>query len=95
VAWRLASLSARITLVQELRRRGFYVRWHAYEFILYKRGPVGVLLLEPSKARAELICQVGEVEEVAREVGEALRTVAPAVQLHVRVAGGGVKGGST
>ena len=82
--------------MQELRRRGFYVRWHAYEFILYKRGPIGVLLLEPSKARAELICQIGTpVEEVAWEVGEALRTVAPAVQLHVRVAGGGVKGGST
>lgn len=87
MAWRLSALSARIALVQELRRRGFYVRWHAYEFLLYKNGLAGVLLLEPSRARAELLCRSdAPAEAVAREVREALGSVAPDIELIVRVA---------
>ena len=88
VAWRLSPLAARMRLARELRGRGFLVRWHAYEFLLYRRGPVGVLILEPSRGEAELLCRAdAPLGEVERDVREALERAAPGTALRVRVVG--------
>ncbi len=43
----------RVKLAQSLRRRGFYVRMHAYEYLLGFKGHLaGVLLLEPRELKA-------------------------------------------
>lgn len=85
MAWRLSKYTARVELAQGLRRRGFYVRWHAYEFLLGYRGRlVGTLLLEPSRGKATLYCRRGTpLEEVRGAVEEALGEVAGAVELDV------------
>lgn len=76
---------SRLRLLQELKRRGLYARWHAYEYLLgYKGEIVGVLLLEPSRLRATLYLRRGAAGEVAEIVGEALRAVDQAVELEVR-----------
>ena len=78
------SVSSRLRLVEELRRRGLYVRWHAFEFLLAYRGRIaGVLLLEPSRGSCTLYCRscpadlVKQVEEALAEAGvnAALRVV--------------------
>jgi len=89
VAWRLSSVAARIELARKLRERGFYVRWHAYEFLLGYRGQlVGTLLLEPSRGRATLYCTKGApLAEIERALREAVGEVAGGVKLEVVEAG--------
>ncbi|MEM1509810.1 MAG: hypothetical protein QXY49_00615 [Thermofilaceae archaeon] len=69
----LSTLKSRLALVQELRKRGFYVRWHAYEFLLgYNGRLIGTLLLEPSKGKANLflIEYSGVVIQLVKEAVE-------------------------
>jgi hypothetical protein len=89
MAWRLSKFAARIELVRKLRDRGFYVRWHAYEFLLGYRGRlVGALFLEPSKGRATLYCKRGApLAEIQRAPREALSEVAGGVELEVNEVG--------
>ena len=89
MAWRLSKPAARIELARRLRERGFYVRWHAYEFLLGYRGRlVGTLFLEPSKGRATLYCRRGApLTEIERALREALSEVAGGVELEVNEVG--------
>mgnify|MGYP000417190371 CR=1 FL=1 len=89
MAWRLSKFAARIELARKLRERGFYVRWHAYEFLLGYRGRlIGTLFLEPSKGRATLYCKRGApLAEIERALREALSEVAGGVKLEVKEVG--------
>lgn len=81
-------MSKRLELVRELRRSNFYVRWHAYEFLLgYGGRLVGVLLLEPSRSRATLYCRRdAPLEEIEKAVRKSLAAAAAGrVELIVRV----------
>jgi hypothetical protein len=89
MAWRLSRFAARIELARKLRDKGFYIRWHAYEFLLGYRGRlVGTLFLEPSKGRATLYCRRGApLTEIERALREALSEVAGGVELEVNEVG--------
>ncbi len=79
----LSTVRSRLAMVQELRKRGFYVRWHAYEFLLgYGGRLIGTLLLEPSKGKASLFLR--EYSEAAvRLVKEAVEAAGGEVELEV------------
>jgi len=67
------TLQRRMKLVNALRRRGVYVRWHAFEFLLGWRGRIaGVLLLEPLKKKSSLYC-ISFCEELLGVVRESLK----------------------
>lgn len=89
MAWRLSGVAARIELARKLRERGFYVRWHAYEFLLGYRGRlVGTLFLEPSRRRATLYCKRGApLAEIEQALRGALSEVAEGVKLEVAEVG--------
>lgn len=67
------SLQSRMKLLRELKGRGAYVRWHAFEFLLGWRDRIaGVLLLEPLRKRCTLYCWY-YCEELRSIVEESLR----------------------
>ncbi|AKG38356.1 hypothetical protein MA03_02435 [Infirmifilum uzonense] len=82
---KLAIAVNRLRLAHELRRRGVYVRMHAYEYLLgYKGRIAGVLLLEPTRNRASLYLVSGATQtDLEMIVEEALRQIEPGVQLAV------------
>uniref|UniRef100_A0A7C3SL05 Uncharacterized protein n=1 Tax=Thermofilum pendens TaxID=2269 RepID=A0A7C3SL05_THEPE len=79
----MLSVSGRLRLVEELRRRGLYVRWHAFEFLLAHKGRIaGVLLLEPSRGGCTLYCRSCPADLVQR-VRDALRAAGLDAELRV------------
>lgn len=67
------ALQSRMKLVRALRKRGVYVRWHAFEFLLGWQGRIaGVLLLEPLEKRCSLYC-ISSCEELLEVVRDSLR----------------------
>ncbi|GEM_PF-4099809 len=77
------SVRARLRLVEELRRRGVYVRWHAFEFLLAYRGRIaGVLLLEPSRGGCTLYCRSCP-PGLVQQVRDALRAAGVDAELRV------------
>lgn len=79
----LSTVKSRLTLLHELKKRGFYVRWHAYEFLLgYEGKLIGALLLEPSRSKANLFLREGS-EAIVRLIKEAVEVAGDRVELEV------------
>ncbi len=77
----LVSPEGRLALLQEFRRRGLYVRMHAYEYLIADEGGfVAILLLEPSEGRATLLDLRGtELTSVL----EAISAIDPGLRVQV------------
>ncbi len=77
----LRSPEGRLRLLLELRKRGFRVRMHAYEYLVAdESGFAAIILLEPWAGRAELL----ELKEgAADEVAGAVTSVDPSIRVVV------------
>ncbi|MCD6403096.1 MAG: hypothetical protein J7K98_02080 [Candidatus Aenigmarchaeota archaeon] len=74
------SYEKRYAFLQLLKEKGFYVRMHAYEYLLGKDGKiVGVLLLEPANNRVEIffspILSSTERKRVEKEIRNVIRKI--------------------
>lgn len=82
------SPEGRLSLLQELRRRGFYVRMHAYEYLVADRtGFLAILLLEPSAGSATVVDLRGSKGEISAIVDSVL-AVDPQISIRMRRPGG-------
>ena len=68
----------RLRLAQELRRRGFTVRLHAYEYIAAKDHEFAVLVLELERESALLVARN---DDIAREIVEVLSRFKPKLRV--------------
>lgn len=74
----------RLELLYKLRRKGFYVRMHAYEYLLGFEGRIiGVLLLEPRRNEATLWLspKVINSERIYNLINEALMSIDPTIKV--------------
>ena len=81
----LSLLRTRLALLEALRGRGFYVRMHAYEYLIGDGAKlVALLLLEPWVSKGELIRLRGASEAVVKEIVSSVKEVDPGLRLVVR-----------
>ena len=73
----------RLRLLRELRERGFYVRMHAYEYLVGDdRGFLSIIFLEPLERRATILRLRRNAEAVDRIV-RAITGVDPGIRIVV------------
>ncbi len=77
----LLSPEGRLSLLQELRRRGFYVRMHAYEYLVGdEREFLCIILLEPHQGEATV---VRLRRRAVNRIVEAIKSVDPGIHIVV------------
>ena len=87
----LASPEGRLSLLQELRRRGFYVRMHAYEYLVGdEREFLCIILLEPQTGGATVL-QLRR--RAANRITEAIKSVDPGIRIIIEDRERGAIGG--
>ncbi|MDK2463875.1 MAG: hypothetical protein QI223_03750 [Candidatus Korarchaeota archaeon] len=71
----------RLRLLRELRERGFYVRMHAYEYLVGdNRGFLSIILLEPREGEATIL----RLRRMAvNQIVEAITSVDPGIRIVV------------
>ncbi len=71
----------RLRLLRELRERGFYVRMHAYEYLVGDdRGFLSIILLEPHKGEATILRLR---RKAVNQIVEAVTSVDPGIRIVV------------
>lgn len=79
----LVSPEGRLSLLQELKRRGFYVRMHAYEYLVGdEREFLYIILLEPHEGKATIIRLR---RRAMNRIVEAIKNVDPGIRIVVEV----------
>jgi len=76
----------RFELLRRIRKAGYGVRMHAYEYYIWKRGFVSVIFLQPYLGKAYIYnirSNREESEKAAREIFHILRAIDKHLQIEI------------
>ena len=80
-------LSKRLQLLRTLRERGYYVRLHAYEYLIgYENHFLAILFIEPNKRIAEfVICPPYKISKnLIRDLIKLVKEIDPYIKILIR-----------